>query len=268
MVFHNPILDEAASGIRDRLGGASNYYSLHLRVGDGIFQANAERNMEAIWKELCAGKMKLEAEVCEEASTIGSRLLGRRRFDDEEVTSGESEVASSDIVEPTTEVITRTPTLHVKRANSRPQRPGAYHHAPLPALPLIHTREESSLHSSLNCRAPLHTTPHLLPFNTPLFIATDSALPLLSPPLARFFNAFPCVFLLSDFSHTSQVNSQPLPELTKLERLRNEEDGVPLARFLYPMLDAMTSAMGRDLVGTGMSTYSRFAGDVLYQVYQ
>lgn len=256
MVFKNPLLDEITEAIRDRLGGAGAYYGLHLRVGDGIFQKNAGENMAGVWTQLCEGKMKLSEKVCRsvaESSVANDDNALERRRDDATIPLPPS-VPSS--------------TTLIKRANSRPQREGAFHHAPLPPPPLVTSPSNSPLDSSLSCRRPLHTAPHLLPFNTPLFIATDSRVPTADTHLAIFFDAFPCTFILSDFAAPSAINTNAVDGLNKLTRLRNAEDRVPLAQFLYPQLDAQIAAYGRDLLGTPQSTYSRFAADVLHQVYQ
>jgi hypothetical protein len=108
----------------------------------------------------------------------------------------------------------------------------------------------------------------MLPFNAPLYIATDSKIPTTDPNLAIFFATFPCTFVLGDFASTSSVNSESVEALNELNALRNKDDKVPLAQFLYPQLDAQISAWGRDLIGTPQSTYSRFAIDVLHQMYQ
>lgn len=240
MVFRTEAVDAVADEVRDLLGGAGRYYGLHLRVGDGVFQQNADDNMRGVWDKLCGDKMKLGDDVCDEARGLSEarRRRDRRGEDGDDA----------------------APEALAKRANSRPQREGAYHHAPLPPLPKIRTLDDSPLSPTLTCRRPLHTAAHLLPFNAPLFIATDSKLGVDDPHLALFFAAFPCTFTLSDFG--------ALESLGRLNRLRNEDDKTPLAQFLYPQLDAQVAAWGRGLVGTPQSTYSRFAIDVLHQVYQ
>ncbi|GAA5924361.1 uncharacterized protein JCM15063_005612 [Sporobolomyces koalae] len=237
MVFRNEPVDLVTEEIRDQLGGAGKYYGLHLRVGDGVFQKNARENMKGVWDKLCLDKMQLDRDLCDEMRSRSSS-------------------------EPSHEIVRQKrdqgPTLS-KRANSRPQREGAYHHAPLPPLPTIRTLADSPITRSLACRKPLHTASHLLPFNAPLYIATDSKLPRQDPNLALFFDAFPCTFTLSDFS--------TLDSLDRMNRLRNQEDKTPLAQFLYPQLDAQVAAWGRAIVGTPQSTYSSFAVDVLHQTY-
>jgi hypothetical protein len=241
MVFKNDLLDRITTTIRDRLGG--DYYGLHLRVGDGVFQKGAEGNMASIWRELCEVKMKVAPDVC--ASIVSTnatitrqpRRIGRR-------------------------------SLSTKQSNSRPQRPGAYHHPPLPPPIHVTSRSNSPLDSSLSCRRPLHIDPSFLPFNTPLFIATDSKMPASDSHLALFLRAFPCTFFLNDFSSLSPLNTAIVTEMDELRAWRGSGDKVPLAQFHYPQLDASIAAWGRVLIGTPGSTYSSFAVDVLHQVYQ
>ncbi|KAL8279315.1 hypothetical protein RQP46_008352 [Phenoliferia psychrophenolica] len=253
MVFRNPLIDEITYEIRDRLGGPASYYGLHLRVGDGIFQKSAPDNMAGVWLLLCATKMKVDQDVCDEVAASSAKKNGAHP--ESAGTNARRAVES-----------TTKPKLG-KRGNSRPQREGAFHHAQLPQIPPIHTREDSPLDSTLSCRGALHTSPKLLPFNAPLFIATDSKVPTADRNLAIFFDAFPCTFIVSDFASTSPLNSKVIAGLARLPGLRNSLDKVPLAQFLWPQLDAQIAAYGRALVGTPQSTYSRFAVDVLHQVY-
>lgn len=267
MVFKNPLLDEITNEIRDRLGGSGNYYGLHLRVGDGVFQSSAPENMAGVWKSLCETKMKMPIDVCEELASASLKKHGRspplvRREDVPALPLLSSPATPEDDSAPP------PPSQLVKRANSRPQRDGAYNHAALPPLSSVTSRSSSPLSRTLSCRSPLHTLTHLIPFNTPLFIATDSKVPTADRNLALFFDAFPCTFVLSDFGGISSINEEPVEGLGKLAGLRNREDKVPLAQFLYPQLDAQIAAYGRGLLGTPQSTYSRFAIDVLYQYYQ
>jgi len=250
MVFRNEAVDQVTEEIRDKLGGEGKYYGLHLRVGDGVFQKMAKENMRGVWEKLCKDKMKLDKEICDEVRSRSERERSQGKVRRSEIESSEEEE----------ERFSNSTTQLVKRANSRPQREGAFHHAPLPPLPKIRTLADSPLSPSLTCRRPLHTAPHLIPFNAPLYIATDSKLPHQDPHLSLFFDAFPCTFTLSDFSS--------LDSLDRMNRLRNAEDKTPLAQFLYPQLDAQIAAWGRGLIGTPQSTYSRFAIDVLHQMYQ
>lgn len=262
MIFKNDLLDGITTTIRDRLGGSGNYYGLHLRVGDGIFQKDAAKNMAGVWTSLCVNKMKMAEGLCASLAAAAEATSDRKLKPRQLVQSTPTASAASPLA-----LTTETVSL-IKRANSRPQRDGAYNHAPLPRLATIRTRADSPLAESLTCRGELHTDEDLLPFNQPLFIATDSKIPTADRHLAIFFKMFPCTFVLGDFASTSPVNSELVDQIAELNGLRNQEDKVPLAQFLYPQLDAQIAAWGRGLLGTPQSTYSRFAIDVLHQMYQ
>ncbi|SCV72439.1 BQ2448_3976 [Microbotryum intermedium] len=262
-VFKNALLDDITETVRDRLGGSGKYCGLHLRVGDGIFQKSAAANMAGVWQNLCVVKMKQPQELCDQiAKGYRSSATLRTRAQipdtlDPKIASWFNSLPSKPPNTPLT-----------KRRNSHAQRPGAFNHHQLPKMPSIRTREDSLLDRSLTCRGPLHSADEMLPFNVPLFIATDSKQPTEDANLGLFFAAFPCTFVLNDFSSVSEVNSNPVAAFNELSRLRNRNDKVPLAQFMYPQLDAQIAAYGRTLVGTPQSTYSRFAVDVMHQVYQ
>ncbi|KAK4049441.1 hypothetical protein OIV83_004174 [Microbotryomycetes sp. JL201] len=245
MTFHNPVLDKVTEIIRDRLGGPGRYYGLHLRVGDGVFQSNARKNTIDIWQTLCTKKMDLSPALCDE---MFERSQKKRRAS---LRTRDEGAAQRD-----------------KRDRIRAQRKSGLDHEALPPLPAIATLADSPLASSMSCRGQLHTRDDMLPFNAPLFIATDSKVPTEDSNLAVFFDSFPCTFTLGDFSSTNDLNKEPVQGLSEINMLRNEEDKVPLAQFFYPQLDAQIAAWGRDLIGTPQSTFSRFAVDVLHQTYQ
>lgn len=73
-------------------------------------------------------------------------------------------------------------------------------------------RHNSSLPQRL-CRHELHDDPDLVPFNTPLYLATDSPSTLDEPSLRRFYSTFPCVVTLDDLEHAND-------SLTAVARLR------------------------------------------------
>lgn len=91
----------------------------------------------------------------------------------------------------------------------------------------------------------------------PVFIATDAQSPRTSHALQLFLRTLPCVYFLSDFP----VQTSPLDSVT------NEDDGLRLEPFLLPFVDSMVAAMGKAVVGTPHSTFSRFTIDVLHRMY-
>ncbi|KAI5481314.1 GDP-fucose protein O-fucosyltransferase family protein [Pseudohyphozyma bogoriensis] len=108
---------------------------------------------------------------------------------------------------------------------------------------------------SLICRGTLHTEPHLLALNTPLYIATDSVAPREDPLLAHFFYTWPCAFTLSDFPEAVQ------------EELVSDWDGSRVDPYLVPFIDASIAAKGEITMGTPRSTFSAYAAGILHSTY-
>ena len=105
--------------------------------------------------------------------------------------------------------------------------------------------------TTIACQAPLHTDKKRLVLNNHLYIATDSRTPRSDTALAPYFNIFPCAHVLDDFLDS-------VPQLKHIMSLRSKEEGVKLAKFLYPFLDAMIAARGVTVVGTHGSTFSNY----------
>ncbi|KIY50380.1 hypothetical protein FISHEDRAFT_71983 [Fistulina hepatica ATCC 64428] len=125
-----------------------------------------------------------------------------------------------------------------------------------PPSVVLHPNNTDPSHSPAFCRAPLHDD-RTHPFNTPLFLSTDVLEPYSNSLLSGFFRAFPCTFVLEDFSK----------ETAELDRLRNARDGVMLKSFLVPFLDAIVVGKAAVAVGTDGSTFSTFILDVLWRTY-
>ena len=217
MAFTNPSLVRAATAIHNTLGRA--YLAVHMRIGDGVFEWNAPENVRVAWWKLLRGPLRL--------SDNAIIKLERELFPDE------------DVLPPPPLPAPDLPALR----------------SPLPPRPPFPT--DAMVTSALSCRGPLHTAPHLLSLNAPLYIATDARAPSLDALLWRFVRAFPCVFFLEDFA----AHTRPLGKLW------NEEDGVALGGFLMPFLDAMVAGQGWEVVGTEQSTFSAFVVDVLWRKY-
>ncbi|GAA98130.1 uncharacterized protein L969DRAFT_102198 [Mixia osmundae IAM 14324] len=266
MVFRNPVLDDITDTIRDRLGGPAGYHALHLRVGDGIFLASAHQNCLDIFRTLLSSKMKIE-------STLIDQLIDESQRKRQQRVPGlmprALDVPPSTVDVPTPLADDKPASSDdtiIKRSNSRPQDMAAYRHEPLGPLPRITSLENSVLAKSLRCRGSFHNRIDRLPLNTPLYLATDSRSPATDPNLAIFFDTFPCIFMLSDFTTVNAISTEAVKSLHDMEGLRNAEDKVHLAQFFTPLVDAMIAAKGRAVIGTPMSTFSRFAVDVLHQV--
>lgn len=219
MVFKNELLDDIVTTISGRLGGAERrYISVHLRVGDGIFQRNAKENADKLFAKVCK-KLGFSSKAIQEMQdNRSSGYLAKR--EGEESALGKLALKSD--------------------------------------YPTIHTRQDSPIHESLSCRGELHTAKSGLPLNTPLYLATDSKIPASDPALRVFYDHFPCIFTLGDFSnaHPTDINAEPMQKLQDVRLLRSKEDGVGFASFFYPILDAMIAARGQDMVGTvGVSDF-------------
>lgn len=107
--------------------------------------------------------------------------------------------------------------------------------------------------SHIKCGGKQHRAPELVPLNVPLFVATDVEDALALAPLRA---AFPCTILLRDL--------EDVPEMGMLNRLVSAEDGVLLAPFLAPLLDAAIVAHAWAIVGTEGSTFSTYVEDLLW----
>jgi hypothetical protein len=230
MVLQNPDLDSVTDLIRDRLG-RDQYYSLHLRVGDGKFQTRARTTVRASLESLCVNYTGVAYDRVQELIEASERRRGVSTIPDDALV-----------------------LVGAKEAGRGGPPPGRQ----LPPPLRITSRAASPLHPSLGCRGPLHTEEDLLPLNAPLYLATDSRVPLSDASIAPVFDLFPCTFVLSDFMSPSQpASSEAVEQLNDIiGKTRNRDDGVMLGQFLVPYVDAMVAAKGRALVGTPHSTFS------------
>ncbi|KAH8115787.1 hypothetical protein DFH11DRAFT_1688417 [Phellopilus nigrolimitatus] len=213
MVFTNEILLDLAQTIKTKMGG--EYVAAHIRLGDGHFERNAERNVRLIWWKLVRELLGIHEDVALDL---------------------ELKLTNSSTLSP--------PTLPVNLASLRTPHP------PLPALPSVILPE-------LTCHRPWYQNPRLAVLNTPLFISTDVADPASHALLRRFFETFPCTFVLADFAD----------ETAALARLKSGYDGLMLKDFLVPFLDAIVAGNAHQLAATEGSTFSQFVQDVLWRQY-
>lgn len=242
MVLRNKDLDEAADAISARLGGSDAYFGAHVRMGDGVFRSNAANNALAIFRQLVGEKLGIRHDLLEgllrESQTLqkAEKLMRRR---DVPLTAQMSPDMLHSANRTIVSIISRRLAKHDP-------------HDDLPSLSPERSRSDMHIHPSLTCRGPLHSDERLLILNHPVYLATDSKIPETDPYLRIFFDTFPCIFVLADFtiSAPSAFNSQPIPAVRALSALRNKEDGVSLAPFYYPFVDALVASHGRDMVGT------------------
>ncbi|TNY21557.1 hypothetical protein DMC30DRAFT_197178 [Rhodotorula diobovata] len=301
VVLQNDGLDAISDKIRGQLG---SYVAAHARVGDGVFKSKAVQNMENVFRQVAHDVLGLRkadvdvllAEVSTSAPTskasvkaAKNKVKGKARghrgkkvarafgsagpslslaeragvsapWDDADDTD-EADL----LFDPDERRATPLPFARARARHHRRALTGG------PSQPLA---------PSLHCRGPLHDAkkaPHLTPLNTPLYIATDSRSPTTDPALAPFIRWFPCLFFLSDFAESSDVNDEPVSELVELVEAKgadegggkwtNEWDGQAMAKYLYPFLEAEIAARAVDVVGTPQSTFSGYVRGILHQAY-
>lgn len=227
MVFANPVLLGIARHISAGVG-SSGYYGLHLRLGDGQFQVAGEANVRLLWWSLMTGPLRFAAR---EAQEIEAKAMG---WGSQEWLAPPSPLINVD----DTTAPASGDTVNIKTMLNKPST------AVLP-----HT-----------CREPLNRlgNPNNITVDHPIFIATDAPSPRTNPSLLLFQRTLPCLCFLSDFEAFY---------LGAIRSLRNNDDGLPLERFLLPFVDSMVAAMGKVVIGTPHSTFSRFTADVLHRMY-
>lgn len=219
IVFEIEKVDGISDEIRDALG---SYVGVHLRVGDGIFkvsraapsfasdlltvplQTKARDNMQGVFRKLCKDVFHLKqtqitALLDDSASRPAPRAFPPRHSRRASHPLRDSAWSlTDDIIDPS-------------ELDSSPAASTLHRRA-------VHTKRDTPrpLSSTLSCRSALHTTPHLLPLNMPIYIATDSRHPLTDRNLAPFFHHFPCTFLVTDFAEKNEVNRHPIADLIEM----------------------------------------------------
>jgi len=238
--YGNAALTVAAERIGEAIGGL--YVAAHVRVGDGRFHKAARANVRVVWWRLVRDVVRLDTQTAQELE--GRVLQGISGVmenddddrDDEKDNEDDDEFVGVDETLGPPEITPDTASLRVP-------------HPPLPPLPDVFSPK-------ISCRGRLHTTPGLSSLNVPLFIATDAPDGLDDSLLAPLIRTFPCIYDLRSFK----------AETAHLEVLRNGYDGVPLAGYLAPIVDALVMGKAWAVVGTEGSTFSRYVGDVLWRV--
>ncbi|OCH87920.1 hypothetical protein OBBRIDRAFT_698424, partial [Obba rivulosa] len=229
------------SEIRRRIRQAMTFTNPHLVAAADAIRA-------ALGSAYLGAHIRIGDGLFEEAGVLNVRLIWWKLllalgFDEQDITTLERTLFAEDLDDADPYLLSPPyiapdiPSLRVP-------------HPPLPPLP-THPRPP------LRCPGPLHTRAHLARLNTPLFLATDAPAPRAHPALARIVQTFPCTFVLADFG----------PATAGLGALTSAADGVRLAGFLGPFLDAMVAGCAWAVVGTEGSTFSAFVGDVLWRTY-
>lgn len=229
MVFANPLLLRTARQISASVGKSGHYIGLHLRLGDGEFEAAGAANVRLLWWSLVAGPLQLSVHEAQEveARAMGWGLQGWPAPPSPFINVHDTaKSASGDAIN-----VGTTPNVSTAM--------------------LTHTACRDLLDH-------LETPNNMTRLLYPIFIATDAQSPRTNPSLLLFHRTLPCLFFLSDFQ-TSLFDA--------FRSLRNDDDGLLLEPFLLPFVDSMVAAMGKMVIGTPHSTFSRFTVDVLHRVY-
>ncbi|BGP03736.1 hypothetical protein NBRC10513v2_007468 [Rhodotorula toruloides] len=274
VVLQNDGLDGISGKVKELLG---TYVAAHARVGDGNFkiaklmqedvrQRDAIKNMQRVFRKLVHDvfglkNAQIDVLLAEAGGHASSAKVARAFGREERVEQPwDDEDDEEELVLDQDESL-ETPSSVFARTTTRSRR--AVHTAP-PSRPL------SPL---LTCRSPLHDpllAPHLAALNTPLYIATDSRSPTTDAALRPFMRWFPCVFFLSDFVELVEE----LGELVNAKggeggggKWVSEWDQQPLARYLFPFLEAEIAARATEVVGTPTSTFSGYTVGTLHGSY-
>lgn len=258
LAFRNPWLLRPANAVAARLGNV--YLGMHARVGDGSFLLNAAVNMERSWRELLA-VMGVDGELVETMWELVKPAEQRRRVRRKVAALAAVPESTWGWLDGNTHDDNQL-TLEDRQEVSSPPARHLHKRAPIDA-----TATEWTLRN-LTCRAPLHTAPELLPFNQPLYLATDSRDPTSNQALSIFFKTFPCTFTLDDFDHPSPLNDGVVVgSVEEMGRLENDADGMPLGRLFLPFLEAVIAAKAEHITGTHGSTFSGFAAGGMHRAY-
>ncbi|PKC07826.1 hypothetical protein RhiirA5_291720 [Rhizophagus irregularis] len=235
IIPHNPILKETSNNIVEKLGGEKNFIGLHIRVSDGFFMKTARINIDNIYHEIINNFTNFTPEEIDklEGGTHDQDIL-----EDESVDLGDDKPLSTQVNKKKP-----IPTKIINNNNNNNNNFTKF------------SNKINGFSNKVNCKNPLHSTDQGA--NTVIYIATDAKDPRNNPLLFKFFNTFPCVFVLDDFEQ----------ELINLKSVRNIHDKTPLASYLIPMLDSIISAKGFKFIGTPKSTFSTYIDKTLHPIY-
>ncbi|BGP52781.1 hypothetical protein JCM8202v2_000338 [Rhodotorula sphaerocarpa] len=277
MAFSTPWIIRPADAIVERLGGQDNFVGVHARVGDGRFAREAPANMRRAWRKLAEGLGAEPAALEEMWDRVRPRDVSATSDDpplpiaELDKQAGPESTGSDRPQSAATSIDLPGPGAAESRGGTRPS---TVERSVLTDVWLSVFGGEAPVLAdnlrNLSCRSPPHPEPRFSGFNAPLYLATDSRSPETDPNLAIFFEAFPCTFVLSDFSSPDVHRNDGIavPSVDEMTRLVNKLDNVPLGRLFLPFLEAVVAAKARLTVGTSRSTFSAFAAGDLHEAYR
>ncbi|CAG8449324.1 2699_t:CDS:10 [Diversispora eburnea] len=232
LVTNNEILLKISNNIIKQLGGIGNYIGIHLRITDGFFMKTARLTIDRMYHEIIDLNTNLTPEEVDllEGGTHEQDILL-----DDTIDLGENNNFN---ISTKQKIMQRSKSKgELNDLTSKDEESNEYKGE-------LKREENDETRSSFlkKCHKPLHPDSGV---NTVIFIATDAKSPRTNPLLYKFFNTFPCVFVLDDFEK----------DLIEVKSLRNSDDKTQLVKYLIPMLDAMISAKGKEFYGTPRSTF-------------
>ncbi|CAH1761100.1 7012_t:CDS:1, partial [Entrophospora sp. SA101] len=241
LVPNNELVLKATESIVNKLGGVGNFIGLHIRATDGFFMKYARLNIDHIYHNLTNTFTKLTPE---EIDVLEGGTHEKDILIDESVDLGEYNPHGN--------------KNKVAQVNNKLKKRDINDNDKLKIRDIQNMNDNNKLKirgsQNIKCKKSLH--PSDSGVNTVIFLATDIKSPRSNHLLFKFFNTFPCVFVLGDFEE----------DLTEILRIMNSDDLTPLADYLIPMLDALISSEGHSFYGTGKSTFSKYIKDTLYPI--
>ncbi|SCV68851.1 BQ2448_972 [Microbotryum intermedium] len=274
LAFRSSRLIKPARAMRDRLGGHHSYAGVYARFEDTSNDEHVELYLGEAWHDLVA-RLKVEPSVAEVMWELVRPATWKRS--DPEMPSNPISLRKNSRSKKT---LLGRPGRSGKRKRPTRVEPNIFEdiESLLPATTSRHrlqrrrSRDDQARLPSLRftqCRSHIHIDSEYLPFNTPIYLATDSPDPQGDPKLSIFFKAFPCIFIRSDFVEPSEMNGgEVVGSLSDLTRLVNVNDGVALGKLLEPFLDQTVVAMGTITVQAKATLSSPFVERELHAAYR
>ncbi|SCZ90967.1 BZ3500_MvSof-1268-A1-R1_Chr1-3g02430 [Microbotryum saponariae] len=278
LAFRSSRLITPARAMRHRLGGAYGYAGVYARIGNKTNKDRAELYLGEAWHDLVA-RLKIEPSVAQVMWEL-VRTANEKRSGSKSTPTRSSSRKKSGLkkIRLSADVLSGAPkrplgletgsTIFEDDTTVFSLPATTSHHR----LHRRHIRGEQAPSPDLvfnQCRSNVHTDSDYLPFNTPIYLATNSPDPEGDPKLAIFFKAFPCTFIRSDFEVPSEMNGGEVVEsLLELRRLVNVNDGVALGQMFEPLLDQTVVAMAMISVQAKGTLSSTFVERDLHTAYR
>ncbi|SGY29885.1 BQ5605_C002g01092 [Microbotryum silenes-dioicae] len=278
LAFRSSRLIAPARAMRHRLGGAHGYAGVYARIRNKTNKDPAELYLGEAWHDLVA-RLKIEPSVAQAMWELVRPVNEKRSVSKSTPTRSSSRKKSRlKKIRLSADVLSGAPKrpLGLKTGSTIFEDDTTVFSLPATTshhrLHRRHIRGEQSPSPDLvfnQCRSNVHTDSEYLPFNTPIYLATNSPDPEGDPKLAIFFKAFPCTFIRSDFEVPSKMNGGEVVEsLLKLRRLVNVNDGAALGQMFEPLLDQTVVAMAMISVQAKGTLSSTFVERDLHTAYR